>query len=63
MSAHKHYPCIYRSSYCAGLSAKMFLGYNFGLSAWLNGVVILYENGSRQIINIIEKDGKYTWKI
>ena len=63
VSAHKHYPCIYRSSYCAGLSAKMFLGYNFGLSAWLNGVVILYENGSRQIINIIEKDGKYTWKI
>jgi hypothetical protein len=63
ISAHKHYPSIYRSAYCVGLSAKMFLGYNYGLSAWLNGVCILYSNGTRQIVNIIENKGKYTWKI
>lgn len=61
-SAHKHQPSIYRSAYCVGLSAKMFLGYNFGLSGWLNGLGVLYPNGSRQLINIIEHDGNYTWR-
>ena len=42
---------------------KDYIGYNFGPSSWMPSVVLAYENGSTQTINIIEHDGEYSWKI
>ena len=63
ISAHTHVGRIFRSSMSVGISCKKFLKYNRGLSSWTQGVGILYPNKTKQLINIIEKDGKYSWKI
>jgi hypothetical protein len=63
VSAHAHSPERVGGAIRVGMSTKKFIGYNFGPSSWMPSVVLVYENGSTQTINIIEKDGKYTWKI
>lgn len=63
ISAHTHVGRIFRSSMSVGISCKKFLKYNYGLSSWTQGVGILYPNKTKQLINIIEKDGKYSWRI
>lgn len=57
--AHSHTPQILRGVYCVGTSTHLRLEYNQkGASSWLQSFCLLYKNGSRQIINLI--DGKYT---
>lgn len=64
MSAHTHQPKIYRGAISVGTSSKLKLSYNKGLSSWVQGVGIIYENGTYQLINIVQdKNGKYTWKL
>lgn len=64
MSAHTHQPKIYRGAVSVGTSSKLKLSYNKGLSSWVQGVGIIYENGTYQLINIVQnKEGKYTWKL
>ena len=64
MSAHTHQPRIYRGAVSVGTSSKLKLGYNKGLSSWVQGVGIIYENGTYQLINIVQnKDGQYTWRL
>lgn len=64
MSAHTHQPRIYRGAVSVGTSSKLRLGYNKGLSSWVQGVGVIYENGTFQLINIVQnKDGKYTWRL
>lgn len=63
ISAHTHSPKISGNSMCVGMSTKKFIGYNVGISSWMPSVAILMSNGKKQMINIIEKDGKYSWRI
>lgn len=55
---HSHSPCINEGAYQVGLSARMNLEYVSGPSSWLQTHCIIYANGSRTLINII--NGK--WK-
>jgi hypothetical protein len=56
---HSHSPCILRGLYQVGTSSRYDLSYRKGASSWLHSSVILYSDGSRQLIN--EFDGK--WKL
>jgi hypothetical protein len=56
---HSHSPSIYQGNYTVGTSSKLKMGYNnSGASSWMNSHCIIYNNGRRQMINII--NGK--WK-
>lgn len=55
---HSHTPEIIRNTWVVGTSTYLRLSYNKGPSSWANSHCIIYENGDRQIINII--NGK--WK-
>ena len=59
VSGHSHTPQILRNAWAVGTSTHLKLSYNKGASSWMNTHCILYPNGSRQLINII--DGK--WRI
>lgn len=56
---HSHSPSIYEGCYTVGVSAKLNLEYRKGPSSWLHTHCIIYPNGSRTLINII--NGK--WRI
>jgi hypothetical protein len=58
VSGHSHTPEILRGAWCVGTSSKLKLEYNKGASSWLHSSCLVYEGGSRQLINSIE--GK--WK-
>jgi hypothetical protein len=55
---HSHSPKIFGSCYQVGTSSGLKLEYNSGPSSWLNTHAIIYPNGKRALINII--NGK--WK-
>ncbi len=54
---HSHSPKIVGGSYQVGTSSKLKLEYNSGPSSWLNTHCIVYANGKRALINII--NGKW----
>ncbi len=56
---HSHSPRIEEGAYQVGVSAKLNLEYVSGPSSWLQTHCIIYPNGKRTLINII--DGK--WRI
>jgi len=60
VTGHSHAPGILRDAWAVGTSSYLQLVYNVGPSSWLQTLCIIYENGQRQLINII--DGKYTIK-
>ena len=51
---HSHSPGVYRSAYQVGTSTKLTLDYTAGPSSWMNTHCVLYPNGSRQLINIVD---------
>jgi hypothetical protein len=51
---HSHSPGIEEGCYQAGTSTHLRLEYNHGPSSWLNAHVILYANGKRAILPIID---------
>ncbi len=53
VQAHTHSPTVYRNAVCAGLTAKLYQGYNKGASAWLHANVIIQPDNSMQLVNII----------
>jgi hypothetical protein len=57
VSGHSHSPEILRGAWQVGTSSKLKLSYNKGPSSWLHTSCLVYENGSRQLINVIE--GQY----
>ncbi|QND41815.1 hypothetical protein HB770_04035 [Rhizobium leguminosarum bv. viciae] len=57
-SAHTHSPRISDGSFVAGVSAKLFQGYNVGPTTWANAHVVLYPNGARAMI-LMSADGRY----
>jgi hypothetical protein len=50
---HSHQPGILDGCYQVGTSTHLKLGYNSGLSGWLNTHCIIYPNATRTLINII----------
>jgi hypothetical protein len=58
VSGHTHSPEILRQAYVMGTSSYLKLNYNKGPSSWMQTHCLVYENGARQLINIIK--GK--WK-
>jgi hypothetical protein len=57
ITGHSHSPSILRNAWAMGTSTHLQLGYNKGPSSWLQTMCLLYANGSRQLINVL--DGKY----
>lgn len=55
---HSHSPGIEKGSYQVGTSSNLRLDYNSGLSSWHHCHCLIYPNGKRQLIFIV--DGK--WK-
>lgn len=60
VTGHSHTPGIQRDAWAVGTSSYLQVVYNIGPSSWLQTLCIVYKNGQRQLINIIE--GKYTIK-
>ncbi len=54
---HSHTPAIEEGCYQVGTSTKLTRGYTHGPSSWLNTHCLIYPNGKRTLINII--DGKW----
>jgi len=59
VTGHTHTPQILRGAWCVGTSSYLKLSYNVGPSSWMNSLCLVYPNGSRQLINMI--NGK--WKL
>lgn len=53
VSGHSHSPEILRGAFQVGTSSWLKLSYNHGPSSWLHTSCLVYENGSRQLINVI----------
>lgn len=54
---HSHSPGIDEGAYQNGTSTRLRLGYNSGPSSWLQAHTVVYGNGKRSLIFII--DGEY----
>lgn len=59
VSGHAHTPEVLRGAWQVGTCSLLKLNYNRGPSSWLHSSCLVYPNGSRQLINII--DGM--WKV
>lgn len=53
VTGHSHVPEILRGAWSVGTSSFLKLNYNVGISSWVQSSVIVYKNGSRQIVNCI----------
>lgn len=54
VTGHAHTPEILRGAWQVGTSSLLKLSYNKGPSSWMHASCLVYENGSRQMINAIE---------
>lgn len=59
VSGHIHTPGIYRGAWVVGTSSYLRLEYTKGPSSWMNTLCLVYPNGSRQLISVI--NGR--WKL
>lgn len=57
VTAHSHTAGILRGIWRVGTTSKMQLGYNIGASSWTHSSCLVYDDGSRQMINSIH--GRY----
>lgn len=57
---HSHSPGIHEGAYQVGTSSRLQLEYNQGPSSWLHTHGIIYANGKRTLIHVI--NGEYTNK-
>lgn len=60
VTGHVHTPEILRGVWRVGTFSHLRLGYTRGASSWMNTLCLVYPNGMRQLINILE-GGK--WRI
>lgn len=63
VSGHTHTARIYKSAISVGTNSKLELNYNKGLSNWSNTNCIIYPNSTFQLINVIEDNGVYNWRV
>ena len=62
--AHTHSAAILRNAYCVGTVGVMDMGYNKGLSSWTRTCCLIYNNGTKQLINFIpNKEGEYNYTL
>lgn len=59
VTGHSHCPGIWHGAFAVGTSSFLKLGYNQGPSNWLQTHCLVYSDGSRQLVNMV--DG--VWKI
>ncbi len=59
---HSHSPGINEGCYQTGTSSFLELEYNSGLSGWLQTHCVIYANGKRSLINIINGSWRLTEK-
>jgi hypothetical protein len=57
VTGHTHTPEILRNAWVVGTSSYLRLSYTKGASSWMHTSCIVYPNGSRQLINVI--DGRW----
>ena len=50
---HAHTAAIHRGVFRVGTMSKLDLGYNRGPTSWTHTCCLIYENGHRQLINVI----------
>jgi hypothetical protein len=55
---HSHTPCINKGVWQVGTSSRLKLEYTHGPSSWLHTHCIVYPNGKRALINIIDGEWK-----
>jgi hypothetical protein len=55
---HSHSPGIFQGAYQVGVSARKNLSYVSGPSSWLQTHCIIYPNGSRTLINVVNGEWK-----
>jgi hypothetical protein len=53
ITGHSHTPGILRGAWSVGTSSFLKLGYNQGPSSWVQAHCLVYANGDRQILSII----------
>jgi hypothetical protein len=53
VSGHSHSPEILRGAFQVGTTSKLKLGYNQGGSTWCHTSCLVYPDGRRQLVNII----------
>jgi hypothetical protein len=53
VSGHSHTPEILRGAWQVGTCSLLKLNYNEGPSSWMHTSCLVYPNGSRQLINVI----------
>lgn len=63
VTAHTHSACIIRNACSVGTTSNMDLKYNKGLSNWTRTCCLIYNNGSKQLINFIPKQKSYSCKL
>lgn len=51
-TGHTHSPSIRDGAYVAGVSGKLDMGYNKGLSSWAQAHIVTYANGKRAILTM-----------
>lgn len=54
VTGHGHAPGIMDGAYRNGTNSRLRLSYNGGPSSWLHTDTLIYENGKRSLLNIIE---------
>jgi hypothetical protein len=54
VTGHSHTPGIINGAWAVGTSTKLKLNYNQGASSWVNTHCVIYDDGSRQLLNIIK---------
>lgn len=58
LTGNSHTAGIFREAYQVGTTTELKLSYNRGPGSWTHSLCLLYPNGSRQLIHLI--DGKWT---
>jgi hypothetical protein len=54
VTGHSHSPGIWHGAFAVGTSSILRLGYNRGPGSWMQTHCLVYKDGSRQLLNMIE---------
>lgn len=58
---HSHSPGIFGGTWQTGTSSKLRMGYNTDPSSWMHSHCVVYSNGHRALLNIINGKWKMEW--
>jgi hypothetical protein len=56
VTGHSHTPGIDGGAYAVGTNSRLRLEYNSGPSSWLNTDCVIYQNGKRSLLTVIENE-------